>query len=377
MTNDLLIRFLKGEASLEESRQVKKWLDENSENKMHLQKLHENYLAVNLYTYDTADFEKQIERISRLALNKKTRSYRLLYYAASAAAVILLLIWGVTSSDYLKEKVQQTAAIQMFDYKKEGGLTLSDGRFFPAKSFENHLQITKKKIRINEKEFDLGSVPNGNQTLVVKNGTTARVELPDGSTVYLNAGSIFSFPLEFKNEARTVYLNGEGYFDVKKRNGASFTVITQMRNIEVLGTSFNVCAYSKDELFFTVLVKGSVAVKSKNEQTLISPNQAYLYNKTFDEQKVIEIDTSPYVSWTHNQLLFNNENLGTLLNRVARFYGVEICVAEQNMENYQISGSLKLRPKIEETLSILLQTLPTGKNRPLIINQNGSTILIQ
>lgn len=374
MTNDLLIRFLKGEASSEESRQIKMWLDEDPENKARLRKVHQNYLTLNLYTYDNDDYKYQIAKTKSLALsNKKNRSRALWYYVASVAAVALLIIIGINSLDYSKNNISQMALMHSTDIKK-GGLTLSDGRFFPAQSFDNEIQISKNKISINKKEIN--NISKGNHILVVKEGSTAYVKLPDGTLVHLNSGSVFSFPNEFDDKARNVYLDGEGYFKVTK-NGATFTVNTETKNIEVLGTSFNVCAYSKDNLFQTVLVEGSIAVKSGDENTLIVPNQAYSYNKNIKTQKVIEVDTKPYVSWVHNQLLFNNEKLGLLLNRLERFYGVEIKTSEHNVRNYQISGSLNLKPKIEETLSILLQTLPKNNNRQLTIKQEGSTVLIQ
>jgi len=107
------------------------------------------------------------------------------------------------------------------------------------------------------------------------------VELPDGTQVCLGSKTVFHYENDYGRKERTVYLEGEAYFEVAKDKDKPFIVKTKEQNIEALGTKFNVTAYASDSLLTTTLLEGAVRLKTENilYQTILKPNQQFIYNR--------------------------------------------------------------------------------------------------
>lgn len=120
---------------------------------------------------------------------------------------------------------------------------------------------------------------------LVPQGKKHEIILPDGSHVYLNAGTLLVYPKKFIGKMRTVYLMGEGNFHVKKDQKHPFIVKTSSLKIKVLGTKFNVCAYGNEDKTVTTLESGSVMIQKPTEEpiTVLSPNEQLEYHNTTGE----------------------------------------------------------------------------------------------
>lgn len=213
--------------------------------------------------------------------------------------------------------------------------------------YKNHQidEHTKQDLKLNELV-----VPFGKKTLLV---------LSDGTKVWLNAGSRFAFPPEFKSKKRTVFLDGEGYFEVAKNSNQPFIVSSQSINIEVLGTKFNVSAYSSDKFCETVLIEGGVNVWGGDgiikNKTRMTPNQKATYFT--DNREMIlksEPDAQNYIAWVDGWYNYSNESLEQVLIKLGRYYNVEFQYSEETIKNaLPISGKLDLKESVEEVLSIV------------------------
>ena len=112
-------------------------------------------------------------------------------------------------------------------------------------------------------------------TLIVPKGGEYSLELPDGTVVWVNSESSLRFPEKFTSNRREVFLEGEAYFEVKKDANRPFYVHTEVGKVRVLGTAFNVCAYSNDRFWQTTLVEGSVMINQEEKEVLLKPNEQY------------------------------------------------------------------------------------------------------
>lgn len=164
-------------------------------------------------------------------------------------------------------------------------------------------------------------------TLKVPYGKTFGITLSDGSKVTLNAGSELKYPVQFiaNEKNRTVFLNGEAYFEVAKNQEHPFIVNTHDMDVEVLGTQFNVTSYTDDDKTYTVLVEGKVAAHNKlsgEESKILEPNQRVFFE---GNQLALEtVNVEKYVAWVNGQLIFVDDPYTVIKNKLERKYNIII-----------------------------------------------------
>lgn len=172
------------------------------------------------------------------------------------------------------------------------------------------------------------STPEYN-TIKTPKGGKYTINLPDGSTVTLNAASSLKFPSSFsrraEGEERIVELNGEGYFQVAKNAGHPFVVKTASQQVRVLGTHFNINAYEDEAAVKTTLLEGRVLIRSFNksnqEVTLKPGQQSTLQNRQLSVQTV---NTSLATDWINGDFIFEEEPIPDVMRRIARWYDIEV-----------------------------------------------------
>jgi ferric-dicitrate binding protein FerR (iron transport regulator) len=145
-------------------------------------------------------------------------------------------------------------------------------------------------------------------------GGEYKVTLPDGTRVWLNAGSSMKFPTAFIGKQREVVLTGEAYFEVAKHASMPFVVVTPKDRVKVLGTHFNVNAYSDEAGIKTSLFEGAVQVGN----ALLRPGQAYINGR------VIDTDVSQDAAWKNGLFDFDNKTLEEVMRQLSRWYDLDI-----------------------------------------------------
>lgn len=196
------------------------------------------------------------------------------------------------------------------------------------------------------------------QTLHVPAGQRAELTLTDGTKVWLNSLSTFTFPNYFTETSREVYLDGEGYFDVVHDEDKPFNVNTQNHFVKVLGTEFNVLAYSKNSFFETSLLDGSVEVwANENQQNIIlTPgNRAYSHN---DQLKTSPIANYDYFLWKKGIISFDNERVEDILKKLELYYDIRIENRNKQIMDMRYTGKFRTKDGIEHVLNVL--QVPTG-----------------
>ena len=185
---------------------------------------------------------------------------------------------------------------------------------------------------------------------------TQTVHLPDGSTVTLNHYSSISYPEKFTSGNREVELNGEAYFEVSKDKEHPFIVQTEMIDVQVLGTHFNVDAYRANPDIKTTLLSGSVAVsnKSNSARVVLKPNEIAIYNKV--EQKLTSkllANAQDEISWRHEEFIFDDLPLQEIARKLSNSFGTSIRIPDTALQNYRITARFRNGEDLESILSVL------------------------
>lgn len=207
----------------------------------------------------------------------------------------------------------------------------------------------------------LAEAPVGNKVVLT---------LPDKSTVKLNSESSLSYT--YVKGKRVACLEGEAYFHVSKDREHPFVVQVGDLNIEVLGTSFNVCSYKECDEIETSLVEGSIRLFDSNnplESFLLKPSQKAIYSKNNRKISFHHTDNVKETAWTQNHLVFESEKLSSVLHKIERWYGVEVELLCPEIANDRISGSFK-----NEQLPYVMEALKMQYGFSYEITGNNVTI---
>ncbi|WP_293710511.1 FecR domain-containing protein [uncultured Parabacteroides sp.] len=190
------------------------------------------------------------------------------------------------------------------------------------------------------------------QELVVPAGQRAEITLPDGTKVWLNAGSQLSYPSFFTKE-RKVFLTGEGFFDVAKNEKAPFIVSTRTIDVKALGTQFNVFSYPESDYTSVYLQRGSVKAyfpTSETEGVILSPEQ-YLVQRG-KEMQLSTMDPDELL-WREGIYTFKKQKLGSIIKKLELYYDVKIIVKDQEILNYEYVGKFRQRDGVLEILRLI------------------------
>jgi transmembrane sensor len=184
--------------------------------------------------------------------------------------------------------------------------------------------------------------------------------LPDGSVIWLNAGSSVTYPGRFTGESREVSISGEAYFDVVKGR-TPFVVKTEGFSIEVLGTAFNLSAYPGEPGFVT-LERGKVRIHREGVSgKYLLPGQQASIVQNSSEIAVRPVVTNIYTSWRENKLVFNDEALEDVAKRLERWYNIKILIKDESLNKTKINGKIEME-SFSEVLELLELTVPLKYN---------------
>ncbi|HEY9363711.1 MAG TPA: FecR family protein [Chitinophagaceae bacterium] len=239
-------------------------------------------------------------------------------------------------------------------------LTVAGFLFF----FNTHVETKKQATAIH--------------TVDVKYGNRSKTILPDGTTVWLNAGSTLHYK-NFTDSLREVDLQGEGYFAVSHQPQRPFIVHTSGIHIKVLGTTFNVKSYPDEKTVETTLINGSVELTKtgSNKSIFLKPNQKIVLYKNSsvpannyigsnkrletvlnEKVKLINLDTATKImertetSWVYNRLIFRGDNFEELAKKMERWFNVTCIFTDNKVKSLRFNGSFE-NETIEEALDAL------------------------
>lgn len=191
------------------------------------------------------------------------------------------------------------------------------------------------------------------QTIHVPAGQRVELYLADGTKVWLNAQTTFTFPTDFSSEVRNVKLDGEAFFEVARDESKPFIVETSKYDVRVLGTEFNVIAYQNSSNSETALLKGSVEItfSGTTNKVMLEPNTKI----DWDNGKVKKsmIDKYDYFMWRDGLICFENETMESMLKKLELYYDVKIIVNNKKILSNKYTGKFRTKDGIEHVLKVL------------------------
>lgn len=189
-------------------------------------------------------------------------------------------------------------------------------------------------------------------------GKQGAVVLPDSTRVWLNAGS----SLVYDEDKREAALNGEAYFEVEADASRPFYVQAGKVRVEVLGTRFNLMAYSGDSLISTSLLQGSVRLHSGTGTLLVKPGERATWHAQQNGFKTTDIGTETDIRWKDGELVFRNEPVDRAFAKLERWFGTKVVYDRESLAGHSITARLEKGETLERTFMLLRETLPLQYN---------------
>ena len=351
----LLERFLSNEATSEEVAEILAWLRNNESNEALLQEVWEEQRLAT----PPADWQRiwmQVDAATRPLAEpvRRTYSIRRLWPAVAAGLIFLvvglfLLIrrQGATGSG----GVPITAGVPDAAPGRNGAiLTLADGSRVSLDSAGKGVPATQGGAKISLQGNRLAYTPAADamdaatspKALTYNIVTTPRgrqfsLLLPDGSRVWLNAGSSLRFPTAFAGQERRVELTGEAYFEIAKDKSKPFFVHTDNTETEVLGTSFNISAYHDEDAVDATLIEGRIRTGSQAEQVTLMPGEQARMGAKVEVDHQANVEQA--IAWKNGAFNFENRGLKEVMRQLARWYDLDV-VYEPGVKDFRFGGEM-------------------------------------
>jgi transmembrane sensor len=250
------------------------------------------------------------------------------------------------------------------------------------------------KVKLNEPKPKGENVSAKGHEFISRSGARTKLVLPDGTQVWLNAGSKLNYSNAYNETLREVELEGEAYFDVVKAAAHPFIVHASSLNIRAVGTAFVVKSYPQDETIETTLLRGIVEITRKDlpdgPKVILKPNEKLIFSKQLETEvhhyasdtssrtaktigKIsvaavsIAIPDSNKVetSWVYNRLVFDGDSFQELAKKMERWYNVKIVIKSKELLRYRFKGAFE-----NETIAEALNALQLTAEFSYKINNN-------
>lgn len=336
LNDDILIRYLSGNTSAEEARQVTTWLSQSDKNEKTLEQLYFIWQASGrLRVMESVNPDLALQKLKKQVRRKNT-SLRLRHHL---------------------QRLQRIAAIL----------------FIPVFLLSVYLCLHQKAE--SEQYIEVKTNP----------GMVSSFRLPDGSKVWMNAGSYLRYPVTFAPEKREIVLEGQGYFEVTHNPRKPFIVkVNPCYSVEVLGTEFNITAYRDEDLIETTLVEGSVKLNlgksaKKTISRILKPKEKAVYKKKDRLLSISSINPNYETAWKDGKIIFKKHPMEDVLKILSRHYNVHFEVKDPQVMESEITAkfSNEQLPQVLEYLKLASGIKFKIKNPDKIENDTLKTSVIE
>ena len=304
-------------------------------------------------------FSKVLKQIEEKKLSGKTRRI-IIGFMRYAAVALLFFSIGVMlfyKQDHFNPQFYAQKIAEPIP-KNSAVLIRASGEDILLKENKSILQHQADgKLVINSDTISSGvsspaTIAAMNQ-LIIPYGKTSEVLLPDGTRVFLNAGSRLVYPEFFTGKTREVFLAGEAFFDVKHDQSNPFIVQLSDLRVKVLGTRFNISAYGDDNVIETVLAEGKVHLELNNagffdKRTELVTNQLASFDRRTLKTNITTVNSEQYILWTRGIFQFESTDLNRVTSRLERFYNIQFKYIDPFLGGLRISGKLELNEDKDE-----------------------------
>lgn len=381
---DLLIKHLEDRITPEELTILKEWKGKSKDRQDFVEGLFDNDRLIyelrefNSYSPDKSwnQLEKQIKKNSGPVIRFHTWTKVAAIFIAIVASTFVLFELSKNSAPtqtatFQVNKTESFNAILRIDQGEE--IRLRDTMDYQLAHRSDDLKGLSGELGIGtSSSVTKDLIKSTKMEIEVPRSAEYNFKLPDGSNVWLNAGSKIAFMQPFEKNKRHVILEGEAYFDVKHDPRNPFTVSIGTNQIKVLGTSFNVRAYPDEIIHNTVLVEGQIVWQTKKgNERAIEPNQTLSFNTKDESMEVRNTDVQEHIAWKDGRFYFNRTSLEEIMNTLSRWYGIRVDYRNADIKNLHFSMDIEKYEHLNSVLELLQGT------RKIDIETEGSTLVIR
>jgi len=392
----MIKRFNQG-LEVKEEQELNQWLEQSEENRRFFDRFtHSDYIAEGLQVLQRidkeAEWKKIIQKIGKEKPVKISAAARIPWQRYMAAAIVCALVsMGAWFWTRYQSRSNPPAAIAKTTTPNKdiapGGnkatLTLSDGSSIV-------LDEAGKGTIARQGSADVQKLDNGRLSYTLLNEkpgatekagatvyntlTTPRagqyqLTLPDGSKVWLNNASSLRYPTAFPGETREVELSGEAYFEVARNVTQPFKVkVNGKMDVDVLGTSFNIMAYTDESQVRTTLLTGAVRVSEGSKDALLKPGQQARLSAAGQMKVTDDVDIDRVVAWKNGFFYFDRADVPAVMRQLARWYDLEIKY-EGQVPLHEFGGKMGRNLNLSEALEVL-------KNNDIHCKVEGRTLTV-
>lgn len=355
----LILKKLNNSLTAAEELTFEKWYQENNEHKLYFDKVRASYSD----DIDIIDIEEGWRNIAKKIDKPRRHTSKFWKVAAAIFAGFLLATFLYTNRGIEKRdnEIKEKIVVQPIDIKpgiNKAVLTLGDGTQI---ALEKGSSYQEGAVRSNGEEIIYNSTDRETSKvaynyLTIPSGGQFQIILSDGTKVWLNSETQLKYPEKFlKDASREVEIvYGEAFFNVSSSNnhgGNNFKVYHKGQEVEVLGTQFNIKAYSDENAIYTTLAEGSVNIDYNGESWQILPSEQLTINKSNNEVHVAVVDVYNEISWKDGVFSFEDKTLKEISKVLARWYDVEFVFNSASAANETFVGKLGKEQTLQEILS--------------------------
>ncbi|WP_430815963.1 FecR family protein [Carboxylicivirga sp. RSCT41] len=367
--SELLVRQIAGISTNAENLELEQWKYNSEENEKLLLRMYDDVnLQEKLLQYtqlNTANAWVNLRNEIYSTSSKKQFKIPLWTRIAAAVVLPLMIVSGLLLFNRGLNNNAQQLSEAITPGTKKAVLLINNKEVLDLSNNSDTTLLLDGLVSVENKQAALiyrqadkqkQSKRGGWHTVIVPKGGEYKLTLSDGTNVWLNSDSRLSFISSFTGKERIVQLEGEAYFDVSHNPNQPFIVETNDMKVKVYGTGFNVKSYDNESVDQVTLVEGSVGIKLVREaykEIRLNPDMQFCLNKDTSKGVLKSVIAGNYVGWKDGVFQFNDEDLESVLNKLARWYNVEVKFESVQARSIRFSGEVKRLSQLPQVLELL------------------------
>ena len=348
----LINKLLRGQETVAERDVIEQWRKSDKSNDDLIESFREaENIEGDLNFFANLDEDRAWSNIQQTP-KKIKKNYSLLRVAAIFIVLLGASLFFIFQQD--RKVSEQIAAIRpvkkdILPAQPGALLVLADGSVLPLEKSNKTVDPKIVADNIPQSDLPVTEAPLHFNTLVVPKGNFYKINLEDGTQVWVNANSQLKFPVKFKENERRVFLEGEAYFEVSHDGNRPFFVESGGSEVKVLGTHFNINAYGKNVR--TTLSSGRVQVSHSGSIIVLEPGE--YANLVGEQLRKGRADLEHDLSWHNNQFYFKKETIVEIASTLSKWYDIHVKFKKDVALDKVYTGNFKRDVKLSEVLEML------------------------
>ena len=353
---NLIIKYINQNTKTEDLKLLLTYLKDSKN--LSLFKLYIKINFFSIYVMNRMDKEEIIDIIKNKIKKDQKREKRKKYFIESLKYAAVCVAVFYLSHLYTLNQINSTEISEVIiPDEDEIFIENEKGEIFLIEKIDS-IEISKNSFKefnriVYEENIVVETEEVEVHTINVPYGKRFNLQLSDGTDVYLNSGTIMKYPVSFlPNQTRSVHIEGEAFFNVKKAANSIFEVRSNQITASVYGTKFNFKNFSEDFSSDIVLVEGSLGISNENttDINMLSPGYKASIDKEIFKISKSKVNSKIYTSWVDGDVIFRNETFDQIIQKLQRLYNITI-INNSKISNQLFNASINVeKEKIEEVL---------------------------